>query len=611
MVSVIHMNWEIYFAIALLLFTLVALGLEKLSSDLVSITIIAVILLVSMVSGSSLLPSVREVMGVFSNSAPITIACMFVIGVALERCGVIEDVSKRFTRLVNLPFPLFLFLFVIVVSGISAFLNNTAVVIFLVPVILNLAKKMNIASSKLLIPLSYAAVFGGCCTLIGTSTNILVSGVMERNGIPGFSMFELIWVGGPMVIIGAVYLGIFANRLLPVRESLSSILTEAERKEYIMEGIITQESRWIGLALEKTPLMKTLGVRVLEINRNGQVMPLVDLVLEAGDRFMLSCRASGVANAHGVGGLDFALLDKEGRNFEAISKQEAFIVEGIVGAKSDLIGRSLRDIDFKRKYRAQLIAVHRRGVNMRENLANIEFQFGDMLLLMGTTTVINQLRETEAIILLDKQSLPTKNAQKKKPIVLMVLLAIIVFASFSNVPIVGAAIIGVVVLLLTGCVHIKECYKNIEWGILVLIFGMLTVGLVMEKSGFVELASNYFVGLVSGFIPEGSQPMALFVCIYLLSMLLTEVLSNNAVAVIMTPIAIGFALTLGVDPRPYVVATCIASSAAFATPIGYQTNTYVYGIGGYRFMDFVRIGLPLNVLYFVGAVLIIPRVWAF
>lgn len=605
------MHWEIIFVSAMVLSALILFISEKLPVDLTSMVIFSILLSVAIISKSEKLPNVKELLGVFSNPAPLSIAAMFIMSAGLEKCGLMDTLAQVFARFTPKGYHLLLGVLLFSVGFASLFINNTAVVIVILPVVLSLARTMRTPASKFLIPLSYASIFGGCCTAIGTSTNILVSSILSANGMEPLAMFELTWIGLPLMIASILFLIAFANKLLPVRETLSSMLSEEERKEYITEAYVTEGSSLIDIPLKESPLLKTPGIKVIEVIRNSVPLEnaLNEIVLQKGDRLVLACRPSGMAKARHLEGINFT--DKMDLGLKQIASHEGAIVEGVLGPTSSIIGKTIKEINFRQHFRMILIAVHRKGANVREKLGILRFEFGDTLLMLGTENAIENIRRNDEIILLDRPAIPANNMRKKMPLAIGILTLVVLSVTFNFLPIVAAAIMGATLTFLTGCLKLKDGYNSIEWKILILLYGMLAIGMSMEKSGFSQLAAEKMVLWAENFLSPNFRVYGLFACVYLCTTLLTEVLSNNATAVLMAPIAIGLATTLGVDPRPFVIGTAIASSASFATPIGYQTNTYVYGVGGYRFKDFLCIGLPLNFLYFLGSLYIIPRVWPF
>lgn len=594
------MTWQIALVFALLIGAMISFAREKFPPDVIALTLFVVIALTGLVS-------VKDAFATFSNPAPITVAAMFVLSAALVRCGALDYLSSAIERAAVLPYPVVLFLVVVVVAFVSAWINNTPVVVVFVPVVLNLARKMNLPASRFLIPVSYAAVLGGICTLIGTSTNLVVNGILVDRGEQEFTMFELGAVGLPVTLVGALYLAIVGKRFLPAREMLTSILSEEERREYFTEAYVPGGSPLIGKSLRAAGLVSARGFRVIEVVRDGVAIHLDPAVsqLEEGDRMVLACRPSGIARARSMPGFDFTAE----AGLEQIAAHEGVVFEGAVAPNSEIIGQSVSELNFRQRFRVIVLAIHRGGQNVRDKLETLPLQMGDILLMMGTPQAVDGLRRGDDIILFDRPPLPSLSLHRRIPLVLATIAAVVLGETLGWVPIELGAITGAVLLCLTGCIKPKEAYESIEWNLLFVIFGMLTLGLAMQQTGAAAWLAQNVVAGVDHVIAGPHKPLVMLGCIYLVTMVLTELLSNNAVAALMIPIALGIAEEAGLSARPFIITVTIAASAAFATPIGYQTNTYVYGIGGYRFSDFVRIGVPLNLLCFAVAMIVIPRVW--
>jgi di/tricarboxylate transporter len=596
------MTWEIAFVLGLLVLALLAFVWEKYPADIVALSVFSILLL------SGVLPR-DKAMAVFANPAPITVAAMFVLSAALVKCGAIDYLSSWVERAAFLPYQIVLFLLVSLVAFSSAWINNTPVVVVFVPVVLSLARRMKLPASKFLIPLSYAAILGGCCTLIGTSTNLVVNGMLIERGQPGMSMFELSWLGVPAAVIGALYLALFGKRLLPSRETLTSILTDEERREYLTEAFVPPGSPLNGKSLKAAGLVSARGFRVIEVVRDGIAIDLHNETtpLHEGDRLVLACRPSGIARARAMPGFDFTAE----AGLEQIAAHEGVVFEGAVAPNSELIGRSIGEINFRQRFRVIVLAVHRGGKSVREKIEDLPLEMGDILLMMGTPQAISTLRQGDDIILFDRPPLPSFSLHTRIPLVLAIIASVVLAETFGLVPIEIGAIAGSVLVCLTGCLKSRDAYESIEWNLMFVIFGMLALGTAMQHTGAAAWLAHNVVAGVDWFVSAPHKPLAMLACLYLVTMILTEVLSNNAVAALMVPIALGIATEVGLDPRPFIIVVAFASSAAFATPIGYQTNTYVYGIGGYRFKDFIKIGVPLNILCFLVAMYVIPRVWTF
>lgn len=598
------MTWEIALVFLLLLAALVSFALEKVPADVTAFALMALLLVTGLLSPDKALT-------VFSNPAPLTIGAMFILSTALEKCGAIDMLAHRLERAARLPYPLFMTLMLATVAIVSMFINNTPVVVVFMPILVNLARKLDVPASKMLIPLSYAAILGGICTLVGTSTNILVSSIGADHGLEPFGMFEIAAVGLPLLLLGGAYIVLFGRRLLPTRETLTSILSESERREFITEAFVPHDSPQIGKTLKEAGLLGRSGLRIIEVVRNGVVQrtALDKLRLQEGDRLIIASRPSGIAATKQIEGINF--IAEAGLGLEQISAHEGMLVEGVIPPNSDLIGKTILEANFRQRYRVIILAVHRRGRNVREKLSSLRLEFGDTLLLLGTEGAINNLRMSDDIMLIDRPPVSTESRRRHLPVVLAAIAGAVGLASFGVTRIEVAAFVACALLFVIGAVRPREAYSAIQWNILFLIFSMLGMGLAMQDTGAAAWLSHSVLDLVDRFVSPELRGPVMIGCIYLVTAILTELLSNNAAAAVMATIAIGVAETMGVDARPFLVAVAVGASASFSTPIGYQTNTYVYGVGGYKFTDFVKFGLPLNILALTIAVVVIPQVWSF
>ncbi len=578
---------------------------EWLRPDVAALTAFSCVLLLGLVD-------MKEAFSIFANTAPITVAGMFVLSHTLHKTGVIDLLAKR----IGSGLPKGIRPVLLIVGGLaaicSAFMNNTPIVAIFLPIMLGLARERNLPASQMLIPLSYAAIVGGCCTVIGTSTNIIVNSIAEKSGMLPFSMFDLAWVGIPVTVATITYSVLLSPLILPKRTTLTATLSEDMRKSFLCHILIRENSPLVGKKLVETELAEGRDFRVIEVRRKGARVfdPLNEIIIEPFDRVLVSTSARKMMSLGDTKGVTLDAGVAGSLGVENLSTVEGKIVEGIVAPHSRLIGRTLRQINFRQTYGMLILAVHRHGRNVTRNFQDVPLEFGDTLLMLGPIQTFEEFREAGDFLLLEEHK--TARVKPQDPwLACAAILSVVALATLNILPIVAATTIACVALFLLRVIEPDEAYRAVDWQIIFLIYGSLGVGMAIEHTGTAKWLASSVISLADASVPPHLIVIVLLAVVFFMTNFMTEILSNNATAVIMAPIAINLASQLQVATQPFVIAVMIAASCSFATPIGYQTNTMVYGAGGYRFGDFIKFGLPLNFIVFGISISIIPFVWKF
>ena len=583
--------------LAIILVMIVLFISGRVRVDLIALGVLVALLIFNLIE-------LDQALSGFANQATGTIAAMFVLSAGLVRTGAVQWVTQRLERLVGKGEKRLILGLCLVVAVLSAFIVNTAVVAIFIPVAIVLARKRNISPSRILIPISFASQFGGVCTLAGSSTNLLVNSIAVEQGMASFNFFEFTPLGIAMLAVGIIYLMLVSGWLIPKRRGEAEKVDKYRLTDYLAELLVTAKSPLIGKNWEQSRMRRETKLELSNLSREGKAVSRpARTKIRPGDLLLLHGDISVIMAQGPKYGLelmkDVRVCDQD------LSSYDLRLNEVLIPSQSKLIGHTLRSSDFLRRYRSAILGIQRRGKVIRERLSDVKLESGDTLLVQGHKDELSRLLNSpDAIVTNELNELSFR--RDKALLSLFIMVAMIALVVLNVLPLLAAAIIGAVAMIVGRCLTIEEAYEAIDWKVIFLLGGIIPLGLALEQNGVALWLTNLAVEPLLSF-----GPLIMLAAFYLITAVMTEALSNNATAVILAPIAISMAASMGVDARPFLIAVTFAASTSFATPVGYQTNTMVYSPGGYRFSDFIRVGGPLNLVFLGLAVLLIPLIWPF
>jgi di/tricarboxylate transporter len=581
-------------AVAVALTSLALLIVTRIAPELVLFAGLIVLLVTGVLTPAQALSG-------FANEGLMTIVMMYVVAAGIRETGGIELLVRyllgRPQGIVGAQARMML-----PVTLISGFMNNTPLVATFIPAILNWAKRLHISPSKLLLPLSYAAVLGGTFTLIGTSTNLVVNGLLIARTETQLGLFDIAWVGVPSTVLGLAYILVFARHLLPDRIPITAVF--GDPKEYTFEMTVETKSSLVGKTVEEAGLRDLDGLYLVEVERDQHIIAAVGPHerLCAEDRLVFAGVTESVMQLQCIKGLTPSL--ERSFTLENIYPERC-LVEVVVASQCPLLGETIRESRFRTVYGASVIALARNGRRVRGKLGNIRLQNADSLLLETRPSFIERHRNSRDFLLISSVADFSLPRHERAWLAWLILIGVVVSAAFGWLSMLIAAMIGAALTLMSGCCSVAAARRSIDMQVVLAIASAFALGKALDVTNATEFIAYEFIALA------GDNPWLVLACIYLLTSFLTEIVTNNAVAVLMFSISLTAANNLGVSHLPFVIAVMMGASASFATPIGYQTNLMVYGVGGYRFSDYLRLGIPLNIIVGLATVLIIPQVWPF
>lgn len=589
---------DITLTLLILLIAIILFATDWIRMDIVSLMVLLALALTGLVS-------VEEAFSGFSNPAVVTVAAMFVMSAGIANTGVSGKVGEKLLGLAGSDERRLIVVIMLMVALFSAFINNIGATAMLMPVVVTIARKTRISPSKLLIPLAFGSLMGGVCTLIGTPPNILMNTLLQEYSGESFSMFDFTPVGAVIVVAGTLYMAFVGRFFLPKRKS--GTLTEAYQvKEYITEVEILEGSPLEGQTIAQSGFEQEFGLKIRAIMRGHEKYPFPrrNRKIQQGDRLFLEGNPEAILNLRQKKGLE-VVPERDNPPLDDFDKEKLIVVEASLSPTSELVGKTLSDVRFADTHGLTVLAIWRQGSPVVRKVEQVTLKFGDVLLIQGAEDKVVHLgKEHEFLLLGGVSSAPYR--PRKAPVAVAILFGVVLLAASGVLPIMLSATVGVLLMVLSRCMTVKEAYESIDWSIIVLIAGMLPLGVAMEKSGAAALLADLLTGGVGSL-----GPWAVLAALFLVTSLLTETMSHAAAAVLIAPIAFNAATHLGVDPKPFFMAVAISASSCFMTPISHQSNALVMGPGGYKFFDYTKVGTPLNMLVWIIGTLLIPLFFPF
>jgi di/tricarboxylate transporter len=589
------MTPEIFLTLAIIGIAVLLFATEKLRVDVIALLVLITLAVTRLVSAN-------DIFAGFANPAVVTVWAVYIVSGGLFRTGVTDYLGERIARVAGNSEPRLILVIMVTCGTMSAFMNNIGAVAMLLPAVAGISRQTRIPLSRLLIPLSFSSLMGGNMTLIGTPPNVLAASILSERGLPSFAFFDFTSMGIIVFATGVLFMVLIGRHLLPVRQSVEGRPEARPLREYVSEVRVLPESPLAGKTLLESRLGAEYDLSILALVREGQMRKALHraTVIAPDDLLLVEGALENLMRVREKLGL---VIEAEQKVELAQQGGDVHVFEAVIAPRSPIVDRSLRGIQFRDRYGFTALAIWRQGEVITQRLRDVRLRFGDTLLLQGPAHRVAALQQGEEFLVLEPVRVETRR-QGKAPIAVAVMALVLLLTTVAGFHISLAMVIGAVAMVLLGCLTMDEAYQSIEWRSIFLIAGMLPLGTAMEGTGTAAFLANGIAAIVGGF-----GPIAVLAGIYVLASLITEPMSNAAATVLIVPIAIDIALGLNANPQPFVLATVIGASTSFLTPVGHQANVLVLGAGGYRFFDYTRVGLPLNIVIFIVTMAFLPIIW--